>query len=193
MVRFLPATREMWCYNAVIADARVPSLTDLQARCSILSPELALPAGSSATTTRSHSALHILEEETQAVMKVYSKEDYSVVNRFESHGGGWGYSAHSVEAIRFCADADILLGGLGLFGGAGSTPPRSSLFELGPDGGDHETDGDLLAETDVLAYDCAAREEVCAEMFDEPVLLQAGLVRHVASHGQADHHHQDDG
>lgn len=31
------------------------------------------------------------------------------------------------------------------------------LFELGPDGGDHETDGDLLAETDVLAYDCAAR------------------------------------
>eukprot|EP00063_Salmo_salar_P081862 XP_014056697.1 PREDICTED: E3 ubiquitin-protein ligase MYCBP2-like [Salmo salar] len=59
------------------------------------------------------------EEETQAVMKVYSKEDYSVVNRFESHGGGWGYSAHSVEAIRFCADADILLGGLGLFGGRG--------------------------------------------------------------------------
>lgn len=35
------------------------------------------------------------------------------------HGGGWGYSAHSVEAIRFCADTDILLGGLGLFGGRG--------------------------------------------------------------------------
>lgn len=35
------------------------------------------------------------------------------------HGGGWGYSAHSVEAIRFCSDADILLGGLGLFGGRG--------------------------------------------------------------------------
>lgn len=33
----------------------------------------------------------------------------------------------------------------------------AQLFELGPDGGDHETDGDLLAETDVLAYDCAAR------------------------------------
>lgn len=38
---------------------------------------------------------------------------------FLGHGGGWGYSAHSVEAIRFCADADILLGGLGLFGGRG--------------------------------------------------------------------------
>lgn len=50
----------MWCYNAVIADARMPSATDLQARCSILSPELALPSGSHATTTRSHGALHIL-------------------------------------------------------------------------------------------------------------------------------------
>uniref|UniRef100_A0A6Q2X7Z5 E3 ubiquitin-protein ligase MYCBP2 n=1 Tax=Esox lucius TaxID=8010 RepID=A0A6Q2X7Z5_ESOLU len=190
--RFLPASSEMWCYNAVIADARVPSATDLQARCSILSPELALPTSSQATTTRSHGALHILgcldtlaamqelkmgvastEEETQAVMKVYSKEDYSVVNRFESHGGGWGYSAHSVEAIRFCADMDILLGGLGLFGGRGEYTAKIKLFELGPDGGDHETDGDLLAETDVLAYDCAAREKY-AMMFDEPVLLQLG-------------------
>ncbi|KAJ8404609.1 hypothetical protein AAFF_G00334720 [Aldrovandia affinis] len=190
--RFLPASREMCCYNAVIADARVPSASDIQARCSVLSPELALPSGSHATTTRSHGALHILgcldtlaamqdlkmgvastEEETQAVLKVYSKEDYSVVNRFESHGGGWGYSAHSVEAIRFCADADILLGGLGLFGGRGEYTAKIKLFELGPDGGDHETDGDLLAETDVLAYDCAAREKY-AMMFDEPVLLQLG-------------------
>uniref|UniRef100_A0A671QW42 E3 ubiquitin-protein ligase MYCBP2 n=1 Tax=Sinocyclocheilus anshuiensis TaxID=1608454 RepID=A0A671QW42_9TELE len=190
--RFLPSTREMCCYNAVIADARVPTASDIQALCSILSPELALPSGSHTTTTRSHGALHILgcldtlavmqelkmgvasaEEETQAVMKVYSKEDYSVVNRFESHGGGWGYSAHSVEAVRFCADADILLGGLGLFGGRGEYTAKIKLFELGPDGGDHETDGDLLAETDVLAYDCAAREKY-AMMFDEPVLLQLG-------------------
>ncbi|KAM5147624.1 E3 ubiquitin-protein ligase MYCBP2 isoform 6-T6 [Callospermophilus lateralis] len=190
--RFRPNTRELWCYNAVVADARLPSGTDMQSRCSILSPELALPTGSRALTTRSHAALHILgcldtlatmqdlkmgiantEEETQAVMKVYSKEDYSVVNRFESHGGGWGYSAHSVEAIRFSADTDILLGGLGLFGGRGEYTAKIKLFELGPDGGDHETDGDLLAETDVLAYDCAAREKY-AMMFDEPVLLQAG-------------------
>ncbi|XP_068785593.1 E3 ubiquitin-protein ligase MYCBP2 isoform X23 [Struthio camelus] len=190
--RFRPNARELWSYNAVVADSRLPSAPDMQSRCSILSPELALPTGSKALTTRSHAALHILgcldtlaamqdlkmgvantEEETQAVMKVYSKEDYSIVNRFESHGGGWGYSAHSVEAIRFCADTDILLGGLGLFGGRGEYTAKIKLFELGPDGGDHETDGDLLAETDVLAYDCAAREKY-AMMFDEPVLLQAG-------------------
>lgn len=26
---------------------------------------------------------------------------FSVVNRFETYGGGWGYSAHSVEALQF--------------------------------------------------------------------------------------------
>ncbi len=35
------------------------------------------------------------------------------------HGGGWGYSGHSIEAIRFMPDSDILLGGFGLFGGRG--------------------------------------------------------------------------
>ena len=40
----------------------------------------------------------------------FSKDDYSVVNRFDSHGGGWGYSGHSIEAVRFMCDADVLLG-----------------------------------------------------------------------------------
>lgn len=39
-------------------------------------------------------------------------EDYLTVNRFENHGGGWGYSGHSVEAIRFMCDNDILLGNI---------------------------------------------------------------------------------
>lgn len=43
------------------------------------------------------------------------------------------------------------------------------LFELGPDGGDHETDGDLLAETDVLAYDCAARYSLCIPYVSFPL------------------------
>lgn len=38
---------------------------------------------------------------------------------FVGHGGGWGYSGHSIEAIRFMADTDILLAGFGLFGGRG--------------------------------------------------------------------------
>ena len=50
--------------------------------------------------------------ETQAASKPHELH-------LSGHGGGWGSSAHSVEAIRFSADTDILLGGLGLFGGRG--------------------------------------------------------------------------
>lgn len=46
------------------------------------------------------------------------KEDFQTVNRFESHGGGWGYSGHSIEAIRFMCDTEILLG----------KPPQSSVI-----------------------------------------------------------------
>ncbi len=38
---------------------------------------------------------------------------------FAAHGGGWGYSNSSVEAIRFSPDSDVLLGGYGLYGGRG--------------------------------------------------------------------------
>ena len=37
-----------------------------------------------------------------------------------AHGGGWGYSASSVEAVRFSPDAEVLLGGFGLYGGRGT-------------------------------------------------------------------------
>ena len=37
-----------------------------------------------------------------------------------AHGGGWGYSASSVEAIRFSPDTEVLLGGFGLYGGRGT-------------------------------------------------------------------------
>lgn len=36
-----------------------------------------------------------------------------------AHGGGWGYSNSSVEAIRFSVDTEIVLGGYGLYGGRG--------------------------------------------------------------------------
>lgn len=52
------------------------------------------------------------------------------------HGGGWGYSGHSIEAVRFMSDTDILLGGFGLFGGRGEyygrikvCKPSALMFE----------------------------------------------------------------
>lgn len=98
---------------------------------SILTPELALPMVSNCHVARLQAAIHLLccldtlttahdlqmtavkeeVEERQLVSgKQYSREDFQSVNRFESHGGGWGYSGHSIEAVRFMADTDILLG-----------------------------------------------------------------------------------
>ena len=31
------------------------------------------------------------------------------------------------------------------------------IFELGPDGGDNEPDGELLVETEEMPYECGAR------------------------------------
>lgn len=71
------------------------------------------------STTLRDQIINSLPGKRSGVGKVYSREDFSAVTRFESHGGGWGYSGHSIEAIRFMADTDILLGGFGLFGGRG--------------------------------------------------------------------------
>lgn len=38
---------------------------------------------------------------------------------YAGHGGGWGYSGYSIEAVRFMCDTDVLIGGFGLFGGRG--------------------------------------------------------------------------
>ena len=79
------------------------------------------------------------EESARAqAQKSFAKDDYSVINRFDSHGGGWGYSGHSIEAVRFMADADVLLGGFGLFGGRGEYVGKIKLYDIGLEGSDHE-------------------------------------------------------
>ena len=63
--------------------------------------------------------------------------------RFDSHRG-WGYSGHSIEAVRFSVDTDILMGGFELFGGRGEYVYKTKLFDIGTKGGEQERDGDLL-------------------------------------------------
>ncbi|XP_077518796.1 MYC binding protein highwire isoform X2 [Amblyomma americanum] len=158
-----------------------------------LGPELSLPGAAGHPVGRCQAALNLLgaldvltaaqerdlsvredaeQARHQSLARVYAREDFSTVNRFESHGGGWGYSGHSVEAIRFMADTDILLGGVGLFGGRGEYTARIRVFDIGVDGGDQETDGELLAETEEIPYECGARHKYPI-LFEEPILLQA--------------------
>ncbi|XP_043461333.1 E3 ubiquitin-protein ligase MYCBP2 isoform X1 [Leptopilina heterotoma] len=181
-------TNEISSYNIISADSKViPSL-----EMSILNPGLALPVVPNCFVTRSQAAIHLLscldtltqiQDDKLTIMeesdsnqsthnKIYNREDFVTVSRFENHGGGWGYSGHSIEAIRFMVDTDILLGGYGLFGGRGEYAARIKLFDIGLDGGDQEVDGELLAETEEMPYECGPRQK-SAILFDEPVNLQA--------------------
>ncbi|XP_048488841.1 E3 ubiquitin-protein ligase MYCBP2 [Plutella xylostella] len=145
---------------------------------SVLNQELAIPCVSECTVTRMHAALHLLGcldslttchdtraapaecKRDSAISPVLPcKEEFLTVNRFESHGGGWGYSGHSVEAIRFMCDMDILLGGFGLFGGRGDYSAKIKLFDIGPEGGDQEGDGELLAESEDIVFECPPRDK----------------------------------
>ncbi|XP_076623337.1 MYC binding protein highwire isoform X2 [Colletes latitarsis] len=185
---FNPINNEISLYNIISTETRtIPGL-----EVSILSPGLALPVVSNCFVTRSQAAMHLLgcldtltqaQDESLCIIeenecnqtthgKVYSHEDFVTVNRFESHGGGWGYSGHSIEAIRFMPDTDILLGGYGLFGGRGQYTAKIKLFDIGIDGGDQENDGELLAESEEIPYECGPRQKYSI-LFDEPISLQA--------------------
>ncbi|KAB0796834.1 hypothetical protein PPYR_10895 [Photinus pyralis] len=159
----------------------------------VLSAELALPVVSNCHVTRLQAAINLLccldtltiahnlqmtaikddvDDRRLVAGKQFTREDFQCVNRFESHGGGWGYSGHSIEAIRFMADTDVLLGGFGLFGGRGEYTGKIKLLDIGPDGGEQENDGELLAETDEIPYECGPRQKY-PMMFEDPVPLQA--------------------
>ncbi|XP_069365103.1 E3 ubiquitin-protein ligase MYCBP2 isoform X3 [Maniola hyperantus] len=154
---------------------------------SVLNQELAIPCTTGCQVTRIHAALHLLGcldsltyahehkpslvecKRDNAIIPIVSVvEDYLTVNRFEHNGGGWGYSGHSVEAIRFMCDSDILLGGVGLYGGRGDYTAKIRLFDIGLEGGDQEGDGELLFETDETFYECAPKDKYPL-MFESPV------------------------
>lgn len=100
---------------------------------SVLTPELTLPVIPDCFVTRLQAAINLLccldtltiannlqmtaikddnDDRRLVTSKQFTRDDFQSVNRFESHGGGWGYSGHSIEAIRFMTDTDILLGKL---------------------------------------------------------------------------------
>ncbi|KAG1690691.1 E3 ubiquitin-protein ligase MYCBP2 [Nymphon striatum] len=184
---FNPSRNRISCYNVISGEIKSPN----SSFSLILKPELAVPSHPGHEISCTHVALHLLccldtvsltqdyppiiqeqEAEKKAIIKPLTREDFSVVNRFESHGGGWGYSGHSVEAIRFMVDSDIILGGFGLFGGRGEYSAKLKLFDIGMDGGDQETDGELITETEEIPYECSLRHKYPI-LFDEPIPLQA--------------------
>lgn len=92
--------------------------------------------------------------------------------RFEGFGGGWGYFGHSVEAVRFMCDTDILMDGIGMYGGRGEYMCKIKIFDLGADGGGLEKDGIIIFELDDIPYFCPART-IHNIMFQKPVNIVA--------------------
>ncbi|XP_026687508.1 E3 ubiquitin-protein ligase MYCBP2-like [Diaphorina citri] len=97
---------------------------------------------------------------------------YTFGNNQVSLGGGWGYSARAVEAIRFMVDTNVLLGGFGMFGGRGEYILKIKLIDIGTEGGDQEIEGEVLAETEEISFECDPRQKY-PMLFDEPIPLQA--------------------
>ncbi|CAH2243754.1 jg7138, partial [Pararge aegeria aegeria] len=159
---------------------------------SVLNQELAIPCISGCQVTRIHAALHLLgcldsltyahenklssvdcKRDNNIIPIAPAVEDYVTVSRFENHGGGWGYSGHSVEAVRFMCDTDILLGGVGLYGGRGDYTAKIRIYDIGPDGGDQEGDGEMIFETEEIFYECAPKDRYPL-MFETTVVIVAG-------------------
>lgn len=61
-------------------------------------------------------------------------------------------------------------GGFGLYGGRGDYTAKIKLFDIGSEGGDQEGDGDLIAESDEVVYECAPRDRYPV-LFDAPIPL----------------------
>uniref|UniRef100_A0A7E4WAZ4 RCR-type E3 ubiquitin transferase n=1 Tax=Panagrellus redivivus TaxID=6233 RepID=A0A7E4WAZ4_PANRE len=96
---------------------------------------------------------------------------FCAVNRFDSFGGGWGYSAHCVEAVQFKVNKSIRLCGIGLFGGRGEYSAKLKLLKVVGGGDLDEQCVELLAESDETIYECAPKETVVLQ-FDKNVTIK---------------------
>ncbi|ALC49441.1 hiw [Drosophila busckii] len=170
--------RKLRCHNVIASEIAADDVNAATYKA-LLSPELSLPCKAEARVSRSQASLNllacldILTSAQDNIPRCFEQPlpktphqsvdtqsgDYQVVTRFDNFGGGWGYSGHSVEALRFMADTDIVVLGFGMFGGRGEYSCKIRFYDLGVDGGSYEKDGILLCETKEVPYECAARSK----------------------------------
>jgi E3 ubiquitin-protein ligase MYCBP2 len=105
-------------------------------------------------------------------LKEFAVDDYHVLTRFNKSGGGWGYNVGSVEAVLFCPDHDVLLGGFGLYGGRGQYNAEVKVYESSESGDVKPTDDNLVVSTEEKGYSCE-RNKTFKSLFEHPVVLVA--------------------
>ncbi|XP_058840925.1 E3 ubiquitin-protein ligase highwire [Topomyia yanbarensis] len=173
---FDSVSKSMMFFN-VIASEISPSTMYAKDLIAVLTPEIALPTQIDSEVTRYQASLNILATldilttNQKALKKCFVPSDvnhkvniegkdnceYNTVCRFDSFGGGWGYSSYSVEAIRFMSDTDVIVAGFGMYGGRGEYTCKLKLFDLGYDGGTNEKDGVLISEVEEVSFECPSK------------------------------------
>ncbi|KRZ20205.1 E3 ubiquitin-protein ligase rpm-1 [Trichinella pseudospiralis] len=108
------------------------------------------------------------------------------VNRFDSFGGGWGYSNQSLDAISYRTDRDVLVHGVGVFGGRGRYNAQLKLVQQQQQQqqqqkaadrqlqDDDEFDYLTLAESETRQFHCSQQQQFQL-YFDRPVLCRRQL------------------
>lgn len=172
----------LWCFD--IINKKIMCFNILASKSSspngaIFKSDVCLPKKNIVSVTKVHACLNILacldtlayaqgsldtcfeaETKTSKNHTIEASKDCKESRkmcRFEAFGGGWGYFGHSVEAIRFMCDTDIIMEGIGLYGGRGEYTCRIKIFDLGDENGSLENDGVLIFELDDTPYYCPAR------------------------------------
>lgn len=127
----------LWCFD--VSNKKIMCFNILASKAlgntsAIFKSDVTLPNKNTVNITRCHACLNVLacldtlayaqnslDSCFEAESKVKSSKSSTVesakdskenrkVCRFEAFGGGWGYFGHSVEAVRFMCDTDILMG-----------------------------------------------------------------------------------
>lgn len=188
----------LWCFDVINRKVMCFNIlaSSTQGHATIFKSDVTLP-NKNVNITRGHACLNVLacldtlafaqnsldtcfEVETKtkgnkAFLGESTKDckESRKICRFEAFGGGWGYFGHSVEAVRFMCDTDVVMEGIGMYGGRGEYTCKIKIYDLGFDGGAFEKDGTLIFEVDDIPYYCPART-IHNIIFQKPVSVVAG-------------------
>lgn len=159
--------------DVTLPNKNIVSITRVHACLNVLACLDTLAYAHNSLDTCFESDAKVKSAKVQLVEASKDSKEMHKICRFEAFGGGWGYFGHSVEAIRFMCDTDILMDGIGMYGGRGEYTCKIKIFDMGADGGGFEKDGAAIFEIDDIPYYCPART-IHNIMFQKPVNVVAG-------------------
>ncbi|GIY69151.1 hypothetical protein CEXT_121812 [Caerostris extrusa] len=179
---FSPTMQKITLYNIIITELQnfncpsskgsVNSATNKEQDPNlprILNPEHMLPFKPGISISRAHAALNIMssldtltsaQEQNLQVLNLIVMVEVGVIQDIQLKLFDlWLILMYYLEDLVFVW-------------GRGEYTAKLKVFDIGPEGGDQEIDGDVIVETDEIPYECGARHKY-PMLFDEPIQLTA--------------------